>query len=142
MLKSRHRQTGDPIDHGLRTWHVGDRQRCRHHTQDATDGSEADAGPDKELQGEMNQIDFVAQGRRERGLGLEPKLGLGLLGALLISISLALEALEFFSQVAIVIGTTLGFLFPALATTLDFRGRTHGTEVLGWHLGGSVLWAL
>jgi hypothetical protein len=36
------------------------------------------------------------------------------------------EAFEFFSQVAIVIGAALGFLFPALSTVLDFRSGTHG----------------
>ncbi len=53
---------------------------------------------------------------------LSPELGLSLLRAFLLGISLAFETFEFFSQVSIVIGAACGFVFPALSTLLDFRG--------------------
>jgi amino acid transporter len=65
------------------------------------------------------------EGGHRGGEALSTELSLGLLGAFLIGISLAFEALEFPSQVAIVIGAALGFLFPALSTLVDFIGGTH-----------------
>jgi len=74
----------------------------------------------------VNEIDFTFDGGPQGSWGLNAQLRLGLLGAFLLGISLALKALEFLSQVAIVIGAALGFLFPALSTVLDFRSGTHG----------------
>jgi len=74
----------------------------------------------------VNESDFTVDGGPQGRWGLNAQLRLGLLGACLLGISLALKALEFLSHVAMVIGAALGFLFPALSTVLDLRSGTHG----------------
>jgi hypothetical protein len=74
----------------------------------------------------VHEIDLTFEGGPQGSWGLHAQLRLGLLGAFLIGISLALKALEFLAQVAMVIGAARGFLFPALSTVLDFRSGTHG----------------
>jgi hypothetical protein len=90
----------------------------------------------------VNEIDFTFDGGPQDACRLTAQLGLGLFGVLFIGISLAFEALEFFSQVAVGLGTALGFLFPALSTVFDFRGGTHagGDQSIGQVHGMANLW--
>ncbi len=54
LLQSRDREPGDPMDDSLRTRRFGQPQGGGQHAQDTTDGSEADARPHKEFQGNVD----------------------------------------------------------------------------------------
>src|SRR2546428_12794941 len=98
----------------------------RPHAQDTTDGSEADARPHKEVQGNMDESDFTFDGGHRGCRAMSTKLGLGLFGAFFISISLAFEALEFLAYVAIVIGSACGVFFPTVSAFVCLFSATHG----------------
>jgi hypothetical protein len=95
LLESSDREPGDPVDHALRTRRLGQSQGGSQHAQDATHGSKADASPHKELQGEVNYIDFTLDGGHRGRWALSTELSLGLRGAFLLGISVAFETFEF-----------------------------------------------
>jgi hypothetical protein len=126
LVPPRKREPGDPMAHGLRTGRCGQPQGGRPHAEETADGSEADARPDKELQGDVHEIDWTFAGGPQGSWGLHAQRRLGLPGAFLLGISRARQALEFLAHGAMVIGAALGFWLPALSTGLDFGSGTHG----------------
>ena len=73
------------MDDSLRTRRFGQPQGGGQHAQDTTDGSEADARPHKELQGNVDEIAFTFDGRHRGGRAMSTKLGRGLFGAFFIN---------------------------------------------------------
>jgi hypothetical protein len=79
--------------------------------QDARDGAKADAGACKQGEGQPYSMRLEVGGP---GLFVAQVL-LGLFEGLFGAIALFAKALEFFAQVAIVLGSLLGLLFPLMA---------------------------
>jgi hypothetical protein len=90
-----------------------------HNRQDSAHGPKADARPQKELEGQEHQINFAVDGGELGVVPLGFELRLGLRGSCLIVVARTFNAPQFFAQVAIVVGTALGFLLPPRATLLE-----------------------
>ena len=120
ILEASDGEPRDPVDDGLRAGGFGETQGRGQHGQDSAHGPKTNASLHKELEADLDQIDFTQAVRQGGTLGAE--IGLGLLGSFLIGISLPFDTLKFFAQVAIVVGPAGGFLLPLLSTLLDFIG--------------------
>src|SRR5437867_12161121 len=89
--------------------------------QDARDGAKADAGAYKQGQRQPYPMRLEVSGP---GLFLAQLL-VGLFEGLFGAIALVAKALEFFSQVAVVVGSFLGLVFPLLLALSEFGLLAH-----------------
>jgi hypothetical protein len=89
--------------------------------QDARDGAKADAGAYKQSEGQPYPMRLEV-----RGLGLFlMQLLVGFFEGLLGVIALFAQALEVFAQVAIVLSSFFGLLFPLLSALSEFGLLAH-----------------
>lgn len=130
-----HRQARHPIDHSLRTRCLLDAQRPREETQDACDGTTADARHSKEVEAYQPHL-HRGRGDRSVPVGvaltqwgfalLSPRLGRlkGLGGA----VSLGAEERGLCALVSLSISSWRGWVFPLLSTVCDCGELPHGVR--------------
>ncbi len=134
-LGADHRKARHPIEHGVRTWCLLDAQRPREETQDACDGTQAEARHSKEVEASQDHL-HLGQGDLSVPWGLEltpwglelwsPRLGRlkGLGGA----VALGADARGLCALVALSVSSLRGFVLPLMATVCDFGELTHGVR--------------
>jgi hypothetical protein len=94
--------------------------------QDARDGAKAEAGAGKQGQSPPHPL-----GLEDGGADLFVAQGLlGLCEGLCGAVALLAKALEFFSQVALVLGSFFGLLFPLLAALFECGLLAHPVPLL------------
>ena len=118
-------QSDHPMDDGLRTRRFVDAKGQSQETQDATDGTKADARHEKELQGQVDDVD-LGQGDESVPLSLQlTQAGLGLFEGVGGAVSLGCKASDLFALVSIVVASLLGLVFPLLPTVWHFGKLAH-----------------
>jgi hypothetical protein len=127
-LETDDRESDDPIDEGLWTRRLLDAQGEGQETQDARDGTKADAGLYKELQGYPNHSNL-----RQNGHGLRLALDLaqtrlGRFEGVRGTVALGGETSELFAWVSLAVAALLGLVFPLISTVFDFGKLTHRTR--------------
>src|SRR5712671_3248924 len=128
-----------PMDDGWRAGGFLETQSPREQSQDARDGAKADAGLQKELQGQVNYVD-LGSGGESVALRLERMhAGLGRLEGVGKPIALGLHPSLLSSLVALPLAALLGFLFPLIPAVSHFGKLAHDTSLRG-HADGPRPW--
>jgi hypothetical protein len=110
-LQAHHRETHDPVDDGLGARGLAEVQPVCQSMQHARHGAKADASACKQGESQPHPL-----GREDGGPALLVAPGLfGLVEGLFGQVALLAKTLEFFAQVAMVLGSFCGVLFPLLA---------------------------
>ncbi len=132
-------ESDHPIDDGLRAGCFLDTQSPSEQSQDARDGAKADAGLQKELQGQVNYVDLGSGGESVE-LRLERMhAGLGRLEGVGEPIALGLHPSLLSSLVALPLAALLGLLFPLIPAVSHFGKLAHDTSLRG-HADGPRPW--
>ena len=120
-----------PIDDGLRAGGFLDTQSPSEQSQDARDGAKADAGLQKEVQGQGNDVDLGSGGESVE-LRLERMhAGLGRLEGVGEPSALGLHPSLLSSLVALPLAALLGLLFPLSPAVFHFGALAHDPSLRG-----------
>jgi hypothetical protein len=137
-LHAHNRETHHPVDDGLGARGLADAQPVCEYMQDARNSAKADAGAGKQGEGQPHPLRLEDGGP---GLFVAQVL-FGLFEGLFGAIALCAQALDFFAQVAIVLGSFFGLVFPLLAALFEFGLLAHPVPPLvkAQHPGRWTLW--